>query len=201
MKIKQIIKSAQKINGLALLQDDSLVYCSNHELHYRSHESGATSVLVALPDYIDTEAVLAVKVSEDKRYVVVYTVNQCDGFVFDRQKAVIVMHLQRGDYHVRHCAFPIALFEQNGNQYLVHATDWNVVHITNLETMERITERKQVAYEDKTPENKDRYLDYFHFVVAYFSGQAMDRQQWLGMGTRNTDPYLEPAKLVAHQPL
>lgn len=75
------------------------------------------------------------------------------------------MHLQRGGYQVRHCIFPIALFEQNGINYLVHATDWNVVHITDLETGKRITERVQIAYDDEAPENKGKYLDYFHSLL------------------------------------
>ena len=64
--------------------------------------------------------------------------------------------LIRGDYCVEHCSYPVAFYEYKNETYLIHATDWNRLDITNLNTDSLLTERV-VDYDTKT-----KYFDYFH---------------------------------------
>ncbi|MCO7223301.1 hypothetical protein [Pleionea sp. CnH1-48] len=52
-----------------------------------------------------------------------------------------VMVLSNGDYHTENTPFPICFIEHEGNNLIVHATDWNRLDITNLETGELLTPR------------------------------------------------------------
>jgi len=83
------------------------------------------------------------------------------GIVLDLQSGKATMQLNRGLYYVEHCRFPVAFFELNGRNLLVHATDWNRLDVSEPSTGNLLTSRQPTSYRrgDAQPEH---YLDYFH---------------------------------------
>jgi hypothetical protein len=79
--------------------------------------------------------------------------------VFDLQEKRVTMQLNRGDYHPETQPFPVAFFQNDGHDLLVHAVDWNRLEISDSQNGELLTPRDAMKYETERPEH---YLDYFH---------------------------------------
>ena len=79
--------------------------------------------------------------------------------VLEPASGKVHLTLERGDYHVTHCRFPLAFVEREGRLLLVHATDWNRLDVTDPRTGERLTAREPVAGQDGRP---GHVLDYFY---------------------------------------
>lgn len=79
-----------------------------------------------------------------------------NGVVYNLENLEFNKQLNRGDYCVEHCTFPIAFFEKDNQTFLIHGTDWNRLDITNLETGKLLTDRI-VDYDTDS-----NYFDYFH---------------------------------------
>ena len=82
------------------------------------------------------------------------------GVVLNLENFQFNKKLQRGNYQVEHCTFPIAFFSAENSTYLIHGTDWNRLDITHLESDKLITERV-VDYETHS-----NYFDYFHSSLS-----------------------------------
>jgi len=91
------------------------------------------------------------------------------GIVLHKDRSDYSKQLSRGDYHVEHCSFPIAFYEQNNYTYLIHGVEWNQLAITCLETDECLTTNRDETIED---------LDYFQSLL-YISPNG---KQFLGNG-------------------
>jgi len=79
-----------------------------------------------------------------------------NGYVLNLSDSNFLKKLERGDYQVGHCAFPLAFYENDNQTFLIHGTDWNQLDITNLETDELLTDR---IIDDEKDINS---FDYFH---------------------------------------
>jgi hypothetical protein len=79
-----------------------------------------------------------------------------NGIVLDLSNPDFQKNLERGDYQMEHCQFPIAFYKNGSQTFLIHGTDWNRLDITCLET-DRLLTNRIVEYETKS-----NYFDYFH---------------------------------------
>lgn len=79
-----------------------------------------------------------------------------NGYVLNLSDSNYLKKLERGDYCVNVCEFPIALYSENDKTFLIHGTDWNRLDITNLETDNLLTSR---IVDDEKEINS---FDYFH---------------------------------------
>jgi hypothetical protein len=70
--------------------------------------------------------------------------------VLEPASGKVVQTLERGDYHVEDCTFPLAFFELEGRLLLVHGTDWNRLDVSDPRQGALLTAREEVE------------LDYFH---------------------------------------
>lgn len=115
-------------------------------------------------------------VSPDDRYVAISSVvfqhanlppsNQ--GIVLDLTTNKDILKLDCGDYNTEHTVFPVAFFLHQHKPYLVHATDWNRLDITNLENMQLLTNRNlddfsklEEAYDDDDDDD-DSFMTEWH---------------------------------------
>lgn len=94
---------------------------------------------------------MAVEVYAYEGYVSVVQDRGTMGVVLDRRDGRKVVDLVRGNYQVRHCAWPIAFYRDGADVLLVHGVDWNRLEVTDLGTGKRVTARGE-GVED---------LDYF----------------------------------------
>lgn len=107
------------------------------------------------------------------------------GYVYSVSSGEVVLRFQRGGYHLRHCSFPAALISNRNRLCLVHATDWNMLQVTDLKTLEVLTERADY-----------QRLDYFHCRLVPSPEQsrlAENGWMWHPLGTVRTwdiDPWL-----------
>lgn len=99
---------------------------------------------------------LDAKLYSFKDYICIVRNKGRTGIVLDLTNPNFYKKLERGDYQVEHCSFPIAFYEKNNQTFLIHGTDWNRLDITCLETDELLTERI-VDYDTNS-----NYFDYFH---------------------------------------
>ena len=81
------------------------------------------------------------------------------GQVFDLHEKRVMMQLNRGDYQPETQPFPVAFFQNDGRDLLVHAVDWNRLEISDPQNGELLTARDAMKYEKEPPEH---YLNYFH---------------------------------------
>jgi hypothetical protein len=72
----------------------------------------------------------------------------------------VVCGLNRGDYHVGHCAFSVAFVSHRGEPRLIHATAWNQLDVMDPRTGVGVTERVIAPYSRE--QRPAHYLDYFH---------------------------------------
>lgn len=104
--------------------------------------------------FLDLEKVnlngkIGIKVSADGHYAaIVSRVNKIDGerdsnkgVVLDLHSGLETMVLDRGDYYTELSEFSIAFYDYNDKVYLVHATDWNRLDVSDPATGELVTER------------------------------------------------------------
>ncbi len=99
---------------------------------------------------IDPKEKWAVLSNEKGRYGVVWNINTGHK----------TCYLDRGDYCIEVSIFSIAFVTFENRSFLIHATHWNRLDITDLETGKIITERELPSF--NVDEKQSKYLDYFH---------------------------------------
>jgi len=110
------------------------------------------------------------------------------GVVLNGANGTISMRLDRGDYHIDVSRFALAFFEHDSHDYVVHATAWNRLDISEAATGRLLTPRQYGA----TPEGKhhpEHYLDYFHgcLLVSPDGGRIADNGWvWSPVGVVST---------------
>ena len=107
-----------------------------------------------LPESMRNESMLNIHCF--KNYAAIVEARGISGVVFAMDDPQWKMDLSRKDYHCNHCTWPIGFFMRDGKPNLIHATQWNRLDITTLDTGTCITEREIDQKEKKN------YLDYFH---------------------------------------
>lgn len=90
-------------------------------------------------------------VSSLGEYVVAVNTHGQFGGAYSLRTGRCIVKLDRGTYHIEHSKFPVSLVEVKDQPLLIHATDWNQLHITNLRNAKPINNRAV-----------GKRLDYFH---------------------------------------
>ena len=84
-------------------------------------------------------------------YVVAANTHGQFGGAYSLRTGRCIVKLDRGSYRFAHSKFPASLVELKDQSLLIHATDWNQLHITNLRSAKPINKRAV-----------GKRLDYFH---------------------------------------
>lgn len=128
-----------------------------------------------IPDSkIDWKKEIQVQLSPNEQYLSISNTYGQYGLVLDLATSLKVMELNRQDYQVEHSGFPLLFFEKEGKQYLIHATDWNKIDITELDSRRLLTERNNTQYE------QPHYLDYFYGELHLCpKGKSLLSSGWL----------------------
>ena len=131
------------------------------ELFRLDFDQNTATSLMQLPDEcVDLNQEVALYLSSKSKFAAVVNVKGEKGCVVDLGNKRVTMSLYRGDYHNKHCTFPIAFFESDSRILLVHGTTWNRLDISDPQTGEILTKREQPVYAENKP--SEHYLDYFH---------------------------------------
>lgn len=107
-----------------------------------------------LPESMHNDLILEIYCYEN--YAAIVESKGLNGVVFVMDDPMWRMELARKDYHSGSCTWPIGFFMRDCKVNLIHATLWNRIDFTELESGNVLTER-EVDYE-----KKKNYLDYFH---------------------------------------
>ncbi len=91
------------------------------------------------------------------------------GIVIDLRNGKATMILDRGNYYIQHCKFPVAFWEVDGRLLLVHGSAWNRLDISDPRTGELLTNRSPTSYQ-RGEARPEHYLDYFHSGLAVSPG-------------------------------
>ncbi|XZF16181.1 hypothetical protein ACTHGU_08585 [Chitinophagaceae bacterium MMS25-I14] len=68
------------------------------------------------------------------------------------------LNLWRGDYHLKHCFYPIALYKNDaGVPHLIYGEAWNHVQIMNLDTRQILTAAKSLIEENA----EERHIEFY----------------------------------------
>jgi hypothetical protein len=108
---------------------------------------------------------LAMEVSDSGRFVAIFNNRDQYGMVVDIETGRISMYLDRGDYHVDVTDYSVKFFTKHGRDYLVHATSWNRLDISDPATGKLLTERSPTTYQHGE-DRPEHYLDYFHASLS-----------------------------------
>lgn len=103
------------------------------------------------------------------RFVAVAATKGSRAAVLDLDTGEIPLALDRGEYHVEHCRFPLAFAAPRGRTVLVHGSAWNRLDISDPETGRLLTPRAVAPYPSGGP-RPEHYLDYFHCGLAASPG-------------------------------
>jgi hypothetical protein len=115
------------------------------------------SILAELNIHDDTQA--QIKISPCLTYVAISLCSQeqatNSGIVCKLENGETVFELKDHEYHFELTDYPVAFCNINNQCYLIHASDWNTLDITNLITQECLTTRKD---EEITEEQRESGL-------------------------------------------
>ncbi len=104
---------------------------------------------------INTDTNIKIELSPLDEYLCITNTSGQFGLVYDIEKALNILALDRKDYHTEQTVFPIAFLLKSGRTLLIHATDWNHLEVTDLKEQNLLTKR-QNEYKSEF------YLDYFY---------------------------------------
>lgn len=110
---------------------------------------------------MNTESRLVLRIGPGGGFGVIAEEYGTQGRVFNLAQGDVTLRLERGDYQVEHCAFPVAFVSDTGQDLLVHGTDWNRLDITDPASGEFLTPRLSPEAQREGPD-PEHYLDYFH---------------------------------------
>lgn len=151
--------AAQPVDGV---DGSTWIVCTRGGIHRIDLDRGQVRATCGLDGVsLDDPASVILRVSKDGRYAALAGVFAQYGQVFDLHSGKIIKDIDRGAYHQNVTPFSIAFVEYLGMQLLVHATSWNRLDITNLDTGMPVTERPSPEYQ-RGESRSDHYLDYFH---------------------------------------
>jgi hypothetical protein len=123
----------------------------------RAHER-----IGALPEgAVDLAYPIDLHLSRDGSLAAIVEAKGTRGVVLSLPSGTTVMAMERGDYEVEHCRFPVAFVEHAGRTFLVHGTDWNRLDVSDPVTGALLTARAPASY-SHGEERPEHYLDYFH---------------------------------------
>ncbi|VAW70262.1 hypothetical protein MNBD_GAMMA09-1602 [hydrothermal vent metagenome] len=91
-----------------------------------------------LPQWIDLKEPLHLSVSADGLFIAVANCYGVYGEVINVQSSTQTMKLERSDYHVEHCYFPLVFTEYREQPLLIHATDWDHLDVSDPATGVRV---------------------------------------------------------------
>ncbi len=167
------VRDVERVSESAEVSGGMLFELDSDKAEATSAESTSADADTA-PQSIDWTAQLEIAAHE--QFIAVCNVHGTHGVVVDLSRPNWRLSLRRGDYRVKNCTFPLAFLERNGQAMLLHATDWNRLDITNLETEECLTEREMKH--GKGDDEGVNYLDYFHSKLH----MAPDHRHFLSNG-------------------
>jgi hypothetical protein len=90
-------------------------------------------------------------------------VSRCVVIALDNSREI--MHLSNGDYHTELTPFPFCFVTKDGKNLIIHATNWNRLDITDLETGQLLTERDYAEKPDLS--------DHEDFVFTEWPGKLL----------------------------
>lgn len=109
---------------------------------------------------VDFSRPIVTSLSPNQRFLVIANTYGMYGCVVDLTTEKICFKLKRDDYHTENCIYPIVFFEMDGKTFLVHATQWNRLDVTDVETGKCVTDREWPEFKEE--EKKQHVLDYFY---------------------------------------
>lgn len=132
-----------------------LIDQDNHYSVLDLHNNKASSDFQALPQTLNVKNL---RVSVALPYFALAEDYGQKGMVLSIRDKKYHYPFERGNYHVEHCSFPLALFEKEEEFHLIHGSDWNRVEQINL--------TKHSSLIPFNPEEEaDKKLDYFHSSI------------------------------------
>ncbi len=119
---------------------------------------------------VDYALPLLMRLSENERFLAVANTYGVTGCVIDLENNKVCLELKRDDYHIEQNIYPLAFFEHDGRQLLVHGTEWNRLDISDPLTGKCLTAREHPIKDADSKERPPHALDYFHGILDVAPG-------------------------------
>jgi len=103
----------------------------------------------------------------------------CKGIVIRQADGETVMALSAGDYHTEQAPLPLCFLEYEGRTLLVHATDWNRLDITDMDSGKIITERNFEDSPGRDEDNDDLYTEWYGLLKPSPNNSRMATIGWV----------------------
>lgn len=168
-KVKAIIALNQSTEYLAI--------CSDGEI-FRLNTDSDTVILWGKieieKENLDFSQEVSLVISPNDCFLGIVNTYGKFGIVIDLTSHKVIFRLTRDDYHYTESKYPLAFFNHNDKNYMVHATEWNRLDITCIESKQLLTKRKTPEFniiEANNYQIDEHYLDYFHGQVLVSPNQ------------------------------
>jgi hypothetical protein len=109
-------------------------------------------------------------------------------YTYDKKK----IHLWRKDYYAEHSRYPIALLKNGDTPLIIYSTEWNRLHVMNIETLQVLTATKSLIHINAESDHKrivEMYPEKNHqpwpVEYNYFYGGLLlspDKKRFLSKG-------------------
>jgi hypothetical protein len=117
------------------------------------------------PDHgLDAQMPISLRVSSDQKLCALVNTFGLHGLVVDLDTGKVLMQLEREDYQAWATSFPVAFFDADGIQYLVHGPQWNRLDISDARSGKLLTGRTLSGWERE--DNPDHHVDFFHSELS-----------------------------------
>ncbi|MEJ2613174.1 MAG: hypothetical protein P8179_24760 [Candidatus Thiodiazotropha sp.] len=145
--------SPQQIILIQPLHDhpcDAIILGDGGELcRVNLHEGSIQRIITLTKEQLRFDGVVSMVLSRDHAFAAI-TSASCNnrqepfnfGVVIDLNTGQQVIPLNCGDYYIEHTPFPVNFIKHAGENLVVHATDWNRLDVTNLNTCQCLTKRE-----------------------------------------------------------
>lgn len=125
-------------------------------------DGGVTRLTSIGAEGLELAEPLAVHASPCGRFAAVVNVKGQRGVVVELESGAVTLRLDRGRYHIEHCAFSVAFFRDGESTRLVHATAWNRLDLSDPATGQLLTPRDTTWRRKQGEPRTAHELDYFH---------------------------------------
>ncbi len=146
------------------------VTTAGHLLQINLDSQSIVTLTTLEPSEVDLTKPVSLCFAPDGDFMAITNTLGTTGVVLDLASGRRTFQLQRGNYHSDVSPFPIAFFKHQSKTLLVHAIDWNKLHITDPATGTLLTPREFPSYDQG--QRPQHYLDYFHGRLSISADQA-----------------------------
>lgn len=173
---------ATKVGGNHIL----FIFYSDFSLRKVHLIDGKTEFVKSLdPEAFTSTSNFNLHCSKDNEFVAITWNRVCVGtkvslgVVLNTKNGDVELHLNNGYYYTDMAPFPVCFFNYKEKNLIVHATDWNKLDVTDIESGEVLTHRDLNQYPEPLKDSDYGHTEWPSLLLASPSEDQLAVQGWM----------------------